>query len=122
MKRVESLVASVIAAAAMCGVILAVAPSAHGVPAPEVEYLYNVGFRRHLNFPNGDALGYGYRICDSVDQGSSYAQVADSIRSDLATGDEYEISFVIGNAVGILCPAQIWRLRNSAAHYRQPEQ
>lgn len=113
-----TLALSVVAVVAMCCVTQAVAPPARAVPAPEVEYLYNVGFRRHLNFPNGDALGYGYGICDKIGQGNTYAQLADAVRVDLATGDEYEISYVISNAVGILCPAKIWQLRSSAAHYR----
>ncbi|BBY46914.1 hypothetical protein MARA_03440 (plasmid) [Mycolicibacterium arabiense] len=34
--------------------------------ASEVEYVYNVMVRRHFNFPNNDALGYGWGICDKL--------------------------------------------------------
>jgi hypothetical protein len=51
------------------------APVAHAVPAPEVEYTYDVVFRRHYAFPNNDAFGYGYGICDKVRNGVGYPQV-----------------------------------------------
>jgi hypothetical protein len=120
MKRSTSLAALTIATAAISAAGQAPAPPAHAKPAPEVEYLYNVTVRRHYNFPNGDALGYGYGICDNVTRGTSYAQMASNVRNDLATNDEYDVTYLISNAVDTLCPAQIWQLRNSAQHYRPP--
>ena len=120
MKRSTSLAALTIATAAISAAGQALAPQAHAKPAPEVEYLYNVTVRRHYNFPNGDALGYGYGICDNVRQGNSYAQMAGNVRNDLATNDEYDVTYLISNAVDTLCPEQIWQLRSSAQHYRPP--
>lgn len=118
----SALTALIVASVAVTAPLGALAPAAHAVPAPEVEYLYDVGVRRHYNFPQGDALGYGHGICEKVLQGNSYAQVAEDVRRDLATDDEYGVSYLISNAVGILCPSLVWQLRNSAAHYRPPGQ
>jgi Protein of unknown function (DUF732) len=110
--------ASVACAAVAAAAALAPAPSAH---ADVVAYLVNVHVRPGYNFPNGDAaLGYGYSICDKVAGGRPYAQVMDEVKADFATSDEYQASHLINQAVNELCPAQIWQLRNSAAHYRPP--
>ncbi|MGV9797348.1 DUF732 domain-containing protein [Mycobacterium sp. NPDC003449] len=98
--------------------VLGVAPQAHAVPAPEVEYVYNVVVRRHFDFPNNDALGYGWGLCDKVAQGIPYDQVMAMTKRDVSPNDEQSGNYVVSSAVGILCPAQIWRLRNSAAGYR----
>jgi hypothetical protein len=42
------------------------------------------------------------------------------IKADFNTSDDYQASYLISQAVNELCPALIWRLRNSAAHYRPP--
>jgi hypothetical protein len=97
---------------------LALAPCAR---ADVVAYLVNVHVRPGYNFPNADAaLGYGYGICDKVSAGRAYAQVMGEVKADFATSDEYQASYLISQAVNELCPAQIWQLRNSAAHYRPP--
>jgi hypothetical protein len=93
---------------------------AHAAPAPEVEYLYNVAVRRHYDFPDNDAVGYGHRICDMVTQGESYAQVMIDVKSDVTPSDEFAANYLVSYAVNLLCPAQIWQLRNSAAHYLPP--
>ncbi|MGH3635543.1 MAG: DUF732 domain-containing protein [Mycobacterium sp.] len=121
MKRRKSLVTLIVAAAAVGGAAQPLAPRAHAAPAPEVEYLYDVTVRRHYNFPNTtDALNYGYGICDKVSRGDSYAQVIGDVRSDVASSDEFAANYLISYAVNLLCPAQIWQLRNSAAHYQPP--
>lgn len=94
------------------------APSARAVPAPEVEYTYNVTVRRHFTFPNNDGLGFGWRICDQVRNGASYRQVMSDAKRDVVPNDEASANYLVSYAVGILCPAQIWQLRNSAAHYQ----
>jgi hypothetical protein len=97
---------------------LALAPYAR---ADVVAYLVNVHVRPGYNFPNADAaLGYGYSICDKVSAGRAYAQLMGEVKADFATSDEYQASYLIDQAVNELCPAQIWQLRNSAAHYRPP--
>jgi hypothetical protein len=110
-------VASIVAAS---GLAVMLAPAAVAVPAPEVEYTYNVMVRRHYDFPNNDALGYGFAICDKVTRGDSYADVMGEVKSDVAPNDESSANFLVSYAVGILCPDQIWRLRNSAAGYQPP--
>jgi hypothetical protein len=100
------------------GATLAPAPIAQ---ADVVAYLVNVHVRPGYDFPNADAaLGYGYGICDKVAAGRTYAQVMSDVAADFATADEYQASYLINQAVNELCPAQIWQLRNSAAHYRPP--
>jgi hypothetical protein len=108
------LAACAVAAAAMLGL----APPGR---ADVVAYLVNVHVRPGYNFPNADAaLGYGYGICDKVSSGRAYAQVMGEVKEDFATSDEFQASYLINQAVNELCPAQIWQLRNSAAHYRPP--
>ena len=55
------------------------------------------------------------RIADAV--GMSHGQ-AQQMR--FSTSDEYQAAYLINQAVGELCPAQIWQLRQSAAGYVPP--
>ena len=114
MSSIGVLAACAVAAAAM----LVLAPCAR---ADVVAYLVNVHVRPGYNFPNADAaLGYGYGICDKVSAGRAYTQLMGEVKADFATSNEYQASYLINQAVNELCPAQIWQLRNSAAHYRPP--
>jgi Protein of unknown function (DUF732) len=79
--------------------------------------VYDVMVRRHYNFPNDDAISYGHGICDKVSQGESYVQVMSAVKSDVTPNDEFAANYLVSYAVNLLCPAQIWQLRNSAAHY-----
>jgi Protein of unknown function (DUF732) len=96
------------------------APPAVAVPGPEVEYVYDVAVRRHYEFPNNDAIGYGFGICDKVTRGESYAAVMGDVKNETLPNDEFAANYLVSNAVGILCPAQVWALRNSAGGYRPP--
>lgn len=108
----------VVCAAVLGVATLALAPYAR---ADTVAYLVNVHVRPGYNFPNADAaLKYGYSLCDRVSQGRDYAQVMSDVKTDFMTSDEYQGSYLISQAVNELCPALIWQLRNSAAHYRPP--
>jgi hypothetical protein len=113
----NSLGALLVAAAVLCGVGLTPAPRAHAAPGPEVEFVYNVLGRRQYNFPNNDAIGYGYGICDKAAHGEGYSQIMGDVKRDVTPNDEFSANFLVSNAVNILCPAQIWQLRNSAAGY-----
>jgi hypothetical protein len=110
----------IVFAAALGGAAQTGAPRAQAAPDPQVEYLYDVAGRRHYDFPNNDALGYGRGICDKVTRGESYAQVMGDVKSDVTPNDEFAANYLVSYAVNLLCPAQIWQLRNSAAHYRPP--
>jgi Protein of unknown function (DUF732) len=89
--------------------------------ADAVAYLVNVTVRPGYNFPNADAaLAYGHGICDKVAHGESYADLVGDVQADFATSDYYQGAYLINQAVNELCPALIWQLRNSAAHYRPP--
>ena len=113
---------ALIAAAAMGGAMQGLAPRARAAPAPEVEYVYDVMVRRHYNnFSNpGEAINYGYGICDKVRRGEGYAQVMGEVKGDVVPNDEFAANYLVSYAVNLLCPAQIWQLRNSAAHYQPP--
>jgi Protein of unknown function (DUF732) len=115
----KSLACAFFACAAVLGVATsALVPYAH---ADAVAYLFNVTVRPGYNFPNAQAaLDYGHGVCDKVSGGRSYAQVMDDVKADFTTSDEYQASYLISQAVNELCPALIWQLRNSAAHYRPP--
>jgi hypothetical protein len=87
--------------------------------ADAVAYLIEVTVRPGYNFANADdALGYGNQVCDKVSQGRRYADLIGDVKNDFQTGDEFQASYLIDKAVNELCPAQIWQLRQSAAHYR----
>jgi Protein of unknown function (DUF732) len=120
MKRRTSVVALIVAAVAVSGAAETLAPRAHAKPAPEVEYVYNVAVRRYYYFPNNDAIGYGYGICDKVTAGQSYAQLMGDVKSDVTPNDEFAANYLVSYAVEDLCPAQIWQLRKSAQGYRAP--
>jgi Protein of unknown function (DUF732) len=89
--------------------------------ADTVAYLVNVTVRPGYNFANAAAaLDYGYGICDKVAAGRGYADLVGDVKADFNTSDEFHASYLISQAVGELCPALIWQLRNSAANYRPP--
>jgi len=120
LKRRSLPLALVVAVAAVGGVPQTLTPRAGAVPAPEVEYVYDVMVRRHYNFPNNDALSYGYGICDKVTRGVPYAQVMGDVKNNVTPNDEFAANYLVSYAVNILCPAEIWQLRNSAAGYQPP--
>jgi hypothetical protein len=117
MKRGAPLKVLIVAGIVVGTVAQAPSPLAQAVPAPEVEYTYDVMARRHYDFPNNDAIGYGYGICDKVGKGEGYPQVMGEVKRDVVPNDEFAANYLVSYAVGILCPAEIWRLRNSAANY-----
>jgi hypothetical protein len=122
MKRRKQLIVLIAFAAAAGGAAQIPWPRAQAAPAPEVEYVYDVMVRRHYNFPNNDAISYGHGICDKVSQGESYAQVMGDAKNDVTPNDEFAANYLVSYAVNLLCPEQIWQLRNSAAHYQPPPQ
>ncbi|MBW0017969.1 MAG: DUF732 domain-containing protein [Mycobacterium sp.] len=113
-------VVAVLITATTIGGAAQAAPNAHAAPSPEVEYLYDVAVRRHYNFPNDDAVGYGHGICDSVGRGEGYAQLIDDVRHSVTPSDWFAANYLVSYAVNLLCPALIWQLRNSAAGYQPP--
>jgi hypothetical protein len=119
-RGVGELFAAMIAALALGGVAQAVAPRAHAAPAPEVEYTFDVVVRKHYNFPNNDAIAYGHGICDKVSQGEGYPQIMNDVKNDITPNDEFSANYLVSYAVNLLCPEQIWQLRNSAGGYRPP--
>jgi hypothetical protein len=106
--------------------VLTVAVGVAAAPAPPARadataYLVNVTVRPGYHFVDADhALSYGRRICDGVAAGTPYAETMNVIKKDFANPDDYQASYLIIQAVNELCPAQIWRLRQSAAGYRPP--
>jgi len=120
MNRRTSVIALIVGIVAGGGAVGTLAPQAHAKPAPEVEFVYNVQVRRYYYFPNNDAVGYGYGICDKVTAGEGYPQVMSDVKNDVTPNDEFAANYLVAYAVDILCPAQIWQLRNSAQGYRPP--
>lgn len=110
----------VLLAATIGGTVQPLVPKAHAAPDPRVEYLYDVSVRRQYNFPSNDAVGYGYVICDKIGGGEGYPQVMGDVRRDVTPNDEFAANYLVSYAVQLLCPAQIWQLRNSAQHYQPP--
>jgi hypothetical protein len=42
------------------------------------------------------------------------------VKNDVTPNDEFAANYLVSYAVNLLCPAQIWQLHKSAAHYRPP--
>jgi len=106
-----------VGALAACAAAVGV-DTAQPARADSLGYLVNVTVRPGYNFPNADAaLSYGYGLCDQIGSGVSYAQLVNTIKSDFATNDEFQASYLLSQASQELCPAQIWQLRRSAAGY-----
>lgn len=98
------------------------AASGSPVHADAVAYLLNVTVRPGYNFANSDAaIAYGNGVCAKIAAGSSYGQIMGDVKADFANPDEYQASYLISQAANELCPALIWQLRKSAAHYRPPQ-
>ena len=107
-------------AAAACTAAIGFAQPAQ---ADSVGYLVNVTLRPGYNFPNADAaLSYGYGLCEQIGSHVRYGQLVNTIKSDFATSDEFQASYLISQAAQELCPTQIWQLRQSAAGYVPPAQ
>jgi Protein of unknown function (DUF732) len=113
------LVGLIVTSAAL--LVLTVAAGIPRARGDSVAYLIEVTVRPGYNFANADAaLAYGQHLCDKVSHGRSYADLIGDVQSDFHTDDVYQASYLIDKAVNELCPALIWQLRNSAAHYRPP--
>jgi hypothetical protein len=54
-----------------------------------------------------------------VGAGDGYNSIVVQSKSDFATSDDYQASYLITQAVNELCPAMIWQLRISAAQEQQ---
>lgn len=118
MKQSKPLAGLVLAAFLAMGAATVGAPMA---AADEVGYLVNVTMRPGYNLGSADqALAYGRGICDKVAGGEGYAQLTGDIKTDINTADEYQATYLIGQAAQELCPNLIWQLRNSAAGYQPP--
>jgi hypothetical protein len=65
-------------------------------------------------------LTYRQGMCDKVSGGRTYALIGGDKKSDFTTSDEYQASHLIDEAINEWCPAQIWQLRDLAAHYQPP--
>ncbi|SKG72363.1 Protein of uncharacterised function (DUF732) [Mycobacteroides abscessus subsp. bolletii] len=99
---------------ALAGTGLAAYPAA--AHADAVAYLVNVTVRQSYNFPNADAaLTYGRDLCGQLAAGVGYHQLVADIERDFVTDDEYQATYLLGQAANELCPAQLWQLRRSAA-------
>lgn len=86
--------------------------------ADQLGYIVNVTMRPTYNFPNAQAaLDYGYGLCGRIEAKHSYADMAQQIKTDFRTNDEFTVSYLLSQASQELCPGQIWQLRQSSAGY-----
>lgn len=100
------------------GVCLGIFAAAPQAPArgDALAYLVNVTVRPGYNFPNATAaIGYGRSICEKVASATSYKRIKVAVQADFSNPDDYQAAYLINQAVGELCPTQIWQLRNLAA-------
>lgn len=116
--RLRDRVLGPLAVAALAGVGLGLGhtPAAH---ADVVAYLVNVTVRPGYNFANADqAIAYGNGVCDKMAANEPFAQIVGDIKNDFNTSDDFQATYLISQAAQELCPAMIWQLRRSAAHYQ----
>ncbi len=107
-----------LATAPLFAVTMSMAPPAR---ADAVAYLVNVTMRPGYNVANAEhALSYGHGIGAKVADGVAYPQIMADVKADFNTTDEYQASYLITQAANGLCPAVIWQLRKTAAHYQPP--
>ncbi|WP_396912220.1 DUF732 domain-containing protein [Mycolicibacterium sp.] len=79
----------------------------------------NVTVRPGYSVENADrAVRYGYDICDRIARGDSYGVIVGDVGRDFGSSDEYQAGYLLSQAANELRPAQITRLRESAAGYR----
>lgn len=84
MNRDTPIAALVVGYVSLGASALRLAARARPVPAPEVEYVYDVMVRRQYNFANPrEAISYGYGICQRLSQGESYAQLMSDVKNDV---------------------------------------
>lgn len=108
----------VLGAAVLLGVACTPLSAPGSAHADALGYLVNITVRPGYTFASADAaVAYGYGICDRVSRGTGYRDVVATVKTDLASDDDYQAGYLIGQAVDELCPAQIWQLRRSAAGY-----
>lgn len=90
-------------------------PAAH---ADALGYLINITVRPGYHFSSSEAaVAYGYGVCDKIHSGTPYRSLLAGIMSDQATDDNYQAAYLANQAAEMLCPNEIWTLRQSAIHY-----
>lgn len=107
-----------LSAGAVAGALVGQAPAAN---ADTVAYVVNVTLRPGYNFANAEqAVVYGYGICDKIASGKPFVQLVGEVQNDfnIDPADNYSATYLISQAAQELCPAQIYQLRKSAAHYQ----
>ena len=116
MRSRKAVLGGALAAAAAAGAV-ALAPAAQ---ADQLGYIINVTTGPGFNFPNAQAaLDYGYALCGRIENGDSYAAMADQIKRDFGP-DEYKVSYLLSQSAQELCPAQTWQLRQSVGDGYRP--
>jgi len=107
----RSSLAAILVAVGTGTAAIAVAPGAH---ADQVGYLVNVHVRPGYSFADAQtALDYGYSVCDRVAAETRFADLVNQVEADLDTSDPDQSTYLIGQAVDQLCPADLWQLRQS---------
>lgn len=111
----RKLLAVVLGSAAAVAGSLSLAPAAQ---ADDLGFIINTTLGPGTSFPNGQAaLDYGHNLCDQLAGGVGYPALATQIKNDFGP-NEYKVSYLLSQATEMLCPAQIWWLRESAAGYK----
>jgi uncharacterized protein DUF732 len=114
-QRVQGSAAVALFIAAVSALAMAGAPPSR---ADDIGYLVNVTVRPGYDFPNADAaLAYGRGICDKIAAGRTYAEIVGDVHADFSTTDDFQASYLIGQAADQLCPGKLWQLRQSAGGY-----
>lgn len=84
--------------------------------ADALGFLINITLRPGYHFPSSDsALDYGYGICDKMRSGVPYKSLLAGIMTDQATDDDFQAAYLVNQAAEMLCPAEIWQLRQAAS-------
>jgi Protein of unknown function (DUF732) len=100
----RSLLAGLVLAVALLGVVGAAAPTAHADAAVDSSNFLSALTSRGITFTARQAaIAAGHEVCDELDQGKQPSDVANNVmtQTDL---DGYHAGFFVGVSIATFCP------------------
>ena len=99
----RSLLAGLVLAAALLGVVAETAPTAHADAESGSNFLGALT-SRGITFGSGHAaIAAGHEVCDELDQGKQASDVANTVMAQ-SNLDGYHAGFFVGASIAAMCP------------------
>ena len=100
----RALVAGLVLAAALLGVVAVAAPIAHADYAVDRGQFLGALSSRGITFASGQAaIVAGHEVCDELDQGTQASDVANNVMTQ-SNLDGYHAGFFVGVSIAAFCP------------------